>query len=272
MMRCSYHYGKFFGSLQSLLKGRNTCMNSNAIISNNNKYSANCDRLLPISIRSMKTTSGEEKKQFTLAEIVVGGCLALLIVPTYIVDLMKVDGPTMMPLFKSKGDIILVDKISHRFFGIARGDQVECARFYKHQQRKLPQKAEKYNYFLREDETHENTTRKKEINRSSSFSTFQPRGLSYGDVVIVKHPNPLFPVTICNRIVALPGDILYFKNKRNRFRVYIVPEGHLWVEADNKGFRTVDSRSHGPVPASLVVGKVVLRMWPLRGDAIVRRY
>jgi len=176
----------------------------------------------------------------------------------------------MMPLFNSKGDIILVDKISHHFFGIAGGDKgLERARIYRHQQRQRPQETdstEKENYNMRDDATPNNATRN-DINHSATmpFSTYRPRGLTYGDVVVVEHP--LRAGTVCKRIVALPGDIVVAKKENTTF---IVPDGHLWIEGDNKENST-DSRSYGPVPASLVLGKVLLRMWPLRGNAIVRR-
>jgi hypothetical protein len=43
----------------------------------------------------------------------------------------------------------------------------------------------------------------------------------------------------------------------------VVPPGHLWIEGDNSN-NSLDSRSYGSVPASLVIGKVVCRLWPLR--------
>jgi hypothetical protein len=42
----------------------------------------------------------------------------------------------------------------------------------------------------------------------------------------------------------------------------IVPEGHVWLEADCPGFG-IDSRHFGPVPTDWICGKVVARVWPL---------
>ena len=41
-----------------------------------------------------------------------------------------------------------------------------------------------------------------------------------------------------------------------------VPHGRVWVEGDNKNNST-DSREYGPIPEALIVGKVVMRIWPL---------
>ena len=49
-----------------------------------------------------------------------------------------------------------------------------------------------------------------------------------------------------------------------------MPDGHIWVEGDNST-NSSDSRHYGPVPASLVLGKVLLRIWPLRGQALILR-
>ena len=49
-----------------------------------------------------------------------------------------------------------------------------------------------------------------------------------------------------------------------------VPDGHIWVEGDNP-WNSNDSRNYGAVPASLIMGRVLLRLWPLRGRALMER-
>lgn len=49
-----------------------------------------------------------------------------------------------------------------------------------------------------------------------------------------------------------------------------VPDGHIWVEGDNP-WNSSDSRNYGAVPASLIMGRVLLRLWPLRGRALMER-
>eukprot|EP00300_Choanocystis_sp_HF-7_P014940 c18884_g1_i5.p1 GENE.c18884_g1_i5~~c18884_g1_i5.p1 ORF type:complete len:125 (+),score=15.89 c18884_g1_i5:358-732(+) len=41
----------------------------------------------------------------------------------------------------------------------------------------------------------------------------------------------------------------------------LVQQGHLWVEGDN-GAKSMDSRTFGPISASLVVGQADLVIWP----------
>lgn len=40
-----------------------------------------------------------------------------------------------------------------------------------------------------------------------------------------------------------------------------VPPGHVWVVGDNAA-ASIDCRYYGPVPAALLTGKVVCRIWP----------
>jgi hypothetical protein len=44
--------------------------------------------------------------------------------------------------------------------------------------------------------------------------------------------------------------------------LFVVPPDHVWLEGDNPP-RSTDSRHYGPVPASSLRGRVVLRLWPV---------
>jgi hypothetical protein len=61
----------------------------------------------------------------------------------------------------------------------------------------------------------------------------------------------------------MPGDTIVLNDLDEESSHRIVPPGHLWIEGDNSN-NSLDSRSYGTVPASLVIGKVVCRLWPLR--------
>jgi signal peptidase I len=50
--------------------------------------------------------------------------------------------------------------------------------------------------------------------------------------------------------------------QRDRNAQLVVPEGHVWLEADCPGFG-IDSRHFGPVPTEWICGKVIARVWPL---------
>ena len=61
------------------------------------------------------------------------------------------------------------------------------------------------------------------------------------------------------------------RNKRRILSAGVkVPDGHIWVEGDNP-WNSSDSRNYGAVPANLIMGRVLLRMWPLRGKALMER-
>jgi inner membrane protease subunit 1 len=99
-----------------------------------------------------------------------------------------------------------------------------------------------------------------------------------GDVVLVEKLTPRFaawaPIrrgdivvadssykaayTVCKRVVALAGDAVTLHDGRR----VVVPPDHVWVEGDNAQDST-DSRAYGPIPAALVRGRVVARVWPL---------
>ncbi|XP_053984801.1 mitochondrial inner membrane protease subunit 1 [Hylaeus anthracinus] len=78
--------------------------------------------------------------------------------------------------------------------------------------------------------------------------------LKKGDIIISKCPsNP--KQHICKRVVGLPGD-------KVRHGV-IVPNGHVWLEGDNRNNST-DSRVYGPVPQGLLQGRALCKVLPLR--------
>jgi signal peptidase I len=57
-------------------------------------------------------------------------------------------------------------------------------------------------------------------------------------------------------------DPTMIEHRRDRNAQLVVPEGHVWLEADCPGFG-IDSRHFGPVPTDWICGKVVARVWPL---------
>lgn len=97
---------------------------------------------------------------------------------------------------------------------------------------------------------------------------------------------PLWRVAVAERSmepVLLAGDWLLVLRTRRVRAGQVVVAGHpgrpgmfivkraarrapggWWLESDNPDGGAVDSRAFGAVPADLIVGRVLLRYWPLR--------
>jgi len=87
-----------------------------------------------------------------------------------------------------------------------------------------------------------------------------------GDVVIAQSPTKANQ-TVCKRIRAVAGDRVIVPSEQGRATGYAghvieIPPGHIWLEGDN-ALNSTDSRYYGPVPSSLIKGRVVFRIWPL---------
>eukprot|EP00658_Telonema_sp_P-2_P025759 TRINITY_DN20381_c0_g1_i16.p1 TRINITY_DN20381_c0_g1~~TRINITY_DN20381_c0_g1_i16.p1 ORF type:complete len:136 (+),score=11.91 TRINITY_DN20381_c0_g1_i16:149-556(+) len=84
-----------------------------------------------------------------------------------------------------------------------------------------------------------------------------------GDVVVARSPtNPV--QLVCKRIVGTEGDcIVTSLSSVFGCSKCVVPPGHVWLAGDNSANST-DSRMYGPVPASLIQGRVFFKVWPPR--------
>jgi signal peptidase I len=112
--------------------------------------------------------------------------------------------------------------------------------------------------------------------------------INIGDIVVFKAPADVAkdchdPVTdLVKRVIGLPGDHLYSKGNTiyvngkpldQRWTVYptlgdpirptTVPAGNYFMMGDNHP-DSCDSRTWGTVPRSDLIGKVFVRIWPLK--------
>mmetsp|Transcript_103 Transcript_103/g.156 ORF Transcript_103/g.156 Transcript_103/m.156 type:complete len:168 (+) Transcript_103:186-689(+) len=81
-----------------------------------------------------------------------------------------------------------------------------------------------------------------------------------GDVVIVRSPVEPGRLLV-KRLIGLQGDWITVPSET---KLRQIPQGHCWIEGDNKG-NSEDSASHfGSVPLALVEGRVLGVLWPPR--------
>jgi mitochondrial inner membrane protease subunit 1 len=106
------------------------------------------------------------------------------------------------------------------------------------------------------------------VDRTAPFATGR---IERDDIIVAT--SPMDPnVTICNRITAIPGDPLpttgQFRQGPNDFHklgLLKMPRGRVWLQSDSIHYEhnsIADSRSFGPMPAGLMKGRVLMRLWP----------
>lgn len=82
-------------------------------------------------------------------------------------------------------------------------------------------------------------------------------GIRVGDVVVARSVQNVRHVVI-KRVLGMEGDLVPVAGPRGR-RYVTVPEGHVWLQGDNY-HNSTDSRTYGPVPVAMVLGKVFYKV------------
>jgi signal peptidase I len=198
------------------------------------------------------------------------------VVSEYGLELTICEGPSMLPTIRQRGEIVLLDRLTPRLFGLQGGPNGEA-------RMKLAREKQKLHQSMRQSPRitwHEQMIPANELPPEGAWRRLWIRlttGVSVGDVVVVQHPDRIG--TVCKRVLGLPGDVVTKPStrkkatqrlQRRRSGLMVIPDGHIWVEGDNP-WNSSDSRNYGPVPAAMIVGRVLLRVWPLRGDAMMER-
>lgn len=117
--------------------------------------------------------------------------------------------------------------------------------------------------------------------------TYRLRDPHRGDVVVFRYPSDPRQYYI-KRVVGLPGDeiritggLLHINGTAiheeytigpifGEYGPYTVPDGRYFVLGDNRN-NSEDSRSHrvGAVPRDLIIGRALVRYWPLPRTGII---
>lgn len=178
----------------------------------------------------------------------------------YVCDITLCEGPSMSPTIQPSGEIVLVEKFFCRRQGLEGGGSVGEQRAQMARKRQLEYETK----YKKKDEWHQPfiSISDKKPSTWRQAARHAMSALTVGDVVVVQHPQR--KGTVCKRVLGLPGDQVLYK------KLLVIPDGHLWIEGDNPA-NSADSRQYGAIPASLVSGRVLGRIWPLRGKAWMER-
>jgi signal peptidase I len=168
--------------------------------------------------------------------IVILALLAALAIKTWLIQAFYIPSPSMVPTL-DVGDRILVDKISYDLHSVHRGDIVVFKR-------------------------PATDTSDPSVNDLVKRVVAVPGDTvsSVNDMLYINgHPQsePYLPAG-----TATTGKFSCTPWVNNTSQSCTIPQGQYWVMGDNRG-DSKDSRYFGPIKGSLVVGRVVVRVWPI---------
>jgi signal peptidase I len=161
------------------------------------------------------------------------------VVSEYGLELTICEGPSMLPTIRQRGEIVLLDRLTPRLYGLQGGPSGEA-------RTKLAREKQKLHQSMRQSPRitwHEPMIPANELPPEGAWRRLWTRlttGVSVGDVVVVQHPDRIG--TVCKRVLGLPGDVVTKPTgrkkatqrlQRRRSGLVVIPDGHIWVEGDN---------------------------------------
>jgi signal peptidase I len=171
------------------------------------------------------------------AVVVVVALVAAILLRTFVVQTFYIPSGSMEPTLQI-GDRILVDKLAYHLHGVDRGNIVVFKR-PANEDCGGPPVADLVKRVI---------------------------GLP-GDTISLKKGRVLIDGKLLNEswLPAIKQDTTYqgpAGTAYNLAKPYVIPANHYFMMGDNRG-NSCDSRYWGPIPRSLIVGKVDLRVWPV---------
>jgi signal peptidase I len=171
------------------------------------------------------------------AVVVVVALIAAILLRTFVVQTFFIPSGSMDPTLKI-GDRILVDKLAYHLHGVDRGNIVVFQR-PANEDCGGPPVADLVKRVI---------------------------GLP-GDTVSLRQGHVFIDGRLLNEswLPAIRQDATYpgpAGQPYNLAKPYVVPANHYFMMGDNRK-DSCDSRYWGPIPRSLIVGKVDLRVWPI---------
>jgi signal peptidase I len=195
---------------------------------------------------SQSTVAAEEtpEKSHWLREtavVVVVALIAALLLRAFVVQTFFIPSGSMEPTLQI-GDRILVNKLSYHLHGVDRGNIVVFRR--------------------PKDENCGGTPVADLVKRviglpGETISLTNPNGFGYVMINGKRLDESWLPSSVQGKTEAGPTGTRY-----NLSKPYVIPPNEYFVMGDNRT-DSCDSRWWGPIPRSLIVGKVDVRVWPI---------
>ncbi len=169
--------------------------------------------------------------------VVVVALAAALILRTFVVQTFYIPSGSMEPTLQI-GDRILVDKLAYHLHGVDRGNIVVFRRPANEDCGGAPVA---------------------DLVKRVIGLPGETISLSKGHVFIDGKPldESWLPTSVQGTTFPGPQGPTY-----NLAKPYVIPSNHYFVMGDNRD-DSCDSRYWGPIPRSLIVGKVDVRVWPV---------
>jgi signal peptidase I len=179
-----------------------------------------------------------------LPGLLLAALVVAVLIKTFVVQPFYIPSGSMIPTLEID-DRVMVSKVNYHFSEPGRGDVVVFLNPYA----------------VDEDQSWPKDALDAVLQalgiRTSVNDDLIKRVIATGGEEIEIHDNTVFvDGNALSEPYIAPGSVMPDQPPR------IVPEGHIFVMGDNRGSSS-DSRVFGPVPVDDVVGKAVLRIWPL---------